>query len=89
MSWSLATACPPCALISAATSEAGVGVAPAAVVGDAAIVDHDGDALSAEQQGVLAPEPATGAGDDGDATLEFDHPHPFYWRPNCPATGAP
>ena len=66
-----------------------MGSLPRAVVGDTTIVDHDGDALRAEQQRVLAPEPATGAGDDGDATLEFDHRTSLPPAAESPATGAP
>ena len=73
MSWSLPTALPPCALISATTSEARRRVAARAVAGDASVVDDDGDAVCGEQQRVLVAEPAPGAGHDRDAPLEFNH----------------
>ncbi len=53
----------------------GGGVGTATLLVAAEIVDHDLGALAREQQRVLAPEPATRAGDDGDATLQCTHDH--------------
>ena len=44
------------------------------LLGDVAeVVDDDLGALGGEQQGVLAPEPAAGAGDDRDPAVECPH----------------
>ena len=56
----------------------------------AEVVDDDLGALGGEEQGVLAPDAPSGAGDDRDPTVESAHGGAPYWviayrgRPSCP-----
>ncbi len=62
----LATAVPPAAVISSATSCAGPAVGALALVAAAEVVDDDLRALPGEQQRVFASDAAARAGDDRD-----------------------
>ena len=51
----------------------GTRVGPRPVLRTAEVVDHDLGALTREEERVLAPDPATGAGDDRDSPFQCAH----------------
>jgi hypothetical protein len=64
------------ALISATTSSAGDAERGRAVERATEVVDHHLGPFGREEQRVLAPNAATGSGDDGDASVKSTHGYP-------------